>query len=96
MYVIHTIKIHSEGRPSGAQPSVARRFRSLDAWARQALARNHVATGTMEYMLKRWSAFTSLTEDGRICLSNNAASGSRGCSVAPIAAATVLRWCTAW
>ena len=27
----------------------------------------------MEYMLKRWSAFTRLLDDGRICLSNNAA-----------------------
>jgi len=27
----------------------------------------------MDYMLKRWTAFTRFLEDGRICLSNNAA-----------------------
>jgi hypothetical protein len=27
----------------------------------------------MEYMLKRWTAFTRFLDDGRICLSNNAA-----------------------
>ena len=27
----------------------------------------------MDYMLKRWEAFTRFLEDGRICLSNNAA-----------------------
>jgi len=27
----------------------------------------------MNYMLKRWAAFTLFLEDGRVCLSNNAA-----------------------
>ena len=27
----------------------------------------------MDYMLKRWPAFTQFLDDGRICLSNNAA-----------------------
>jgi len=27
----------------------------------------------MDYMLKLWSAFTRFLDDGRICLSNNAA-----------------------
>jgi transposase len=27
----------------------------------------------MDYMLKRWGAFTRFLDDGRICLSNNAA-----------------------
>jgi hypothetical protein len=27
----------------------------------------------MDYMLKRWDAFTRFLDDGRICLSNNAA-----------------------
>jgi hypothetical protein len=27
----------------------------------------------MDYMLKRWAAFTRFLDDGRICLSNNAA-----------------------
>lgn len=33
----------------------------------------------MQYMLKRWPAFTLFLEDGRVCLSNNAAErGLRG------------------
>ena len=27
----------------------------------------------MDYMLKRWTAFTCFLDDGRICISNNAA-----------------------
>jgi hypothetical protein len=30
----------------------------------------------MEYMLKRWAAFACFLDDGRICLSNNAAERS--------------------
>ena len=32
----------------------------------------------MDYMFKRWPAFTRFLEDGRICLSNNAAQRARG------------------
>ena len=33
----------------------------------------------MDYMLKRWPAFTRFLDDGRVCLSNNAAErGLRG------------------
>ncbi|MEZ2148267.1 IS66 family transposase [Bradyrhizobium sp. DN5] len=48
----------------------------LKAWMREQRAklsrRNDVAKA-MDYMLKRWSAFTRFLDDGRICLSNNAA-----------------------
>src|SRR3954454_4297632 len=55
---------------------------NLEAWMREQRAklsrRNDVAKA-MDYMLKRWSAFTRLLDDGRICLSNNAAErGARG------------------
>jgi hypothetical protein len=37
----------------------------------------------MDYMLKRWPAFTRFLDDGRICLSNNAAErGLRGIAMA--------------
>src|SRR2546423_2857102 len=54
----------------------------LEAWMREQRAklsrRNDVAKA-MDYMLKRWSAFTRFLDDGRICLSNNAAErGVRG------------------
>ncbi len=48
----------------------------LQAWMRAQrakLARGNDVASAMDYMLKRWSAFTRLLDDGRICLSNNAA-----------------------
>src|SRR5216110_2210921 len=48
----------------------------LQTWMREQRAklsrRNDVAKA-MDYLLKRWSAFTRFLDDGRICLSNNAA-----------------------
>jgi transposase len=49
---------------------------TLEAWMRQErpkLPRGNDAAKAMDYMLKRWTAFTRFLEDGRICLSNNAA-----------------------
>ena len=43
------------------------------------LSRGHDLAKAMQYMLKRWSAFTLFLEDGRVCLTNNAAErGLRG------------------
>lgn len=43
------------------------------------LARRHDLAKAINYMLKRWAAFTLFLEDGRVCLSNNAAErGLRG------------------
>jgi hypothetical protein len=50
----------------------------------------------MDYMLKRWEALSRFLDDGRICLTNNAASRSaarRGCSPAATVAANVPRQC---
>ena len=33
----------------------------------------------MDYMLKRWDAFTRFLDDGRICLTNNAAERALRC-----------------
>ena len=41
--------------------------------ARQALARHDDLAKAMDYMLKRWAAFTRFLDDGRVCLTNNAA-----------------------
>jgi transposase len=49
---------------------------TLEAWMRQErpkLPRGNDVAKAMDYMLKRWTAFTRFLEDGRICLSNNAA-----------------------
>jgi transposase len=40
---------------------------------RAQLSRGHDLVRAMNYILKRWSAFTLFLEDGRVCLSNNAA-----------------------
>jgi len=54
----------------------------LEAWMREQrakLSRGNDVAKAMDYMLKRWAAFTRFLEDGRICLSNNAAErGVRG------------------
>jgi transposase len=48
----------------------------LEVWMREQrakLSRGNDVAKAMDYMLKRWSSFTRFLEDGRICLSNNAA-----------------------
>jgi transposase len=46
---------------------------------RPKLARGNDIAKAMDYMLKRWTAFTRFLDDGRVCLSNNAAErGLRG------------------
>ena len=40
---------------------------------RSKLSRHSDVAGAMDYMLKRWTAFTRFLEDGRVCLTNNAA-----------------------
>src|ERR1700719_4409789 len=48
----------------------------LESWMREQrakLSRSNDVAKAMEYMLKRWTAFTRFLDDGRICLSNNAA-----------------------
>ncbi len=60
----------------------ARRERSaplvaaLEAWMREErrkLSRHSELAGAMDYMLRRWASFTRFLEDGRVCLTNNAA-----------------------
>ena len=46
---------------------------------RAKLSRGTDIAKAMDYMLKRWAVFTRFLDDGRICLSNNAAErGVRG------------------
>ena len=59
-------------RHEQATPLVA----ALEAWMREErrkLSRHSDVAGAMDYMLKRWDAFARFLDDGRICLSNNAA-----------------------
>lgn len=61
---------------------LARRNRSLllvadlESWMREQrakLSRHAEVAKAMDYMLKRWDSFTRFLDDGRICLTNNAA-----------------------
>jgi transposase len=48
----------------------------FEAWMRAErarLSRHAEVAKAMDYMLKRWTAFTRVLDDGRICLTNNAA-----------------------
>ena len=59
-------------RQQRAAPLVA----SLESWMRAArgkLSRHADVAKAMDYMLKRWEAFTRFLADGRVCLTNNAA-----------------------
>jgi transposase len=49
---------------------------ALESWMREQrakLSRGNDIAKAMDYLLKRWPAFTRFLDDGRICLSNNAA-----------------------
>ena len=48
----------------------------LQTWLREQRARlskNNDTTKAINYTLKRWDAFTRFLDDGRLCISNNAA-----------------------
>ena len=48
----------------------------LETWmseTRDKLSRGHDLAKALNYMLRRWPSFTRFLEDGRICLTNNAA-----------------------
>jgi hypothetical protein len=48
----------------------------LEAWLREQRSRLSNASSVakpMDYMLRRWDRFTRFIDDGRICLTNNAA-----------------------
>jgi transposase len=54
----------------------ARLVAELEAWMRQErakLSRHAEVAKAMDYMLKRWEAFARFLDDGRICVTNNAA-----------------------
>ena len=59
-----------------ARERVAPLVADLEAWMRAErakLSRHAEVAKAMNYMLKRWATFTRFLDDGRICLTNNAA-----------------------
>ena len=69
------------GRPADQRRAVRQQLSmplvaALQEWMseeRRKLSRHSDVAVAMDYMLKRWSAFARFLEDGRICLTNNAA-----------------------
>ena len=65
-----------EQRLAVRRDQVAPLVTELESWMRAARTRmsRHADVGkAMDYMLKRWNTFSRFLNDGRICLSNNAA-----------------------
>jgi transposase len=66
----------AERRRATRQQLSAPLVADLEKWMREQrpkLSRGNDVAKAMDYMLKRWPAFTRFLDDGRICLSNNAA-----------------------
>jgi transposase len=65
-----------EKRLAARQERSAALVAALEAWMRAErakLSRHAAVAKAMDYMLTRWEAFTRFLDDGRICLTNNAA-----------------------
>jgi len=68
--------LKAEQRHAVRQIRVAPLVADLEQWMRgerTKLSRHADIAKAMDYMLKRWDAFTRFLDDGRICLTNNAA-----------------------
>jgi len=66
----------AEERKAVRQELSAPLVAQLEVWMREQrakLSRGNDVAKAMDYMFKRWAAFTRFLDDGRICLSNNAA-----------------------
>ena len=66
----------AEQRHAVRQERSAPLVADLEVWLRAQrakLSRGSEIARAMDYMLKRWPAFTRFLDDGRVCLSNNAA-----------------------
>ena len=66
----------AEARLAYRREQIAPLVAALEFWMRterQKLSRHADVAKAFDYMLKRWAAFTRFLDDGRICISNNAA-----------------------
>ena len=69
------------GKPAGERRAIRRELskplvEALQVYMREQrakLSRGHDLAKAIDYILKRWTAFTLFLDDGRVCLSNNAA-----------------------
>ncbi len=68
--------LSADDRKAARQQLSAPLVADLEAWMREKrakLSRGNDVAKAMDYMLKRWPQFAAFLDDGRICLSNNAA-----------------------
>jgi transposase len=68
--------LDADQRLAARQTQSAPLVAELEAWMRQErakLSRHAEVAKAMDYMLKRWQAFTRFLSDGRVCITNNAA-----------------------
>ena len=66
----------SDERRRARQEKSAALVAELEIWMREErakLSRGNDIAKAMDYMLKRWPSFTRFLDDGRVCLTNNAA-----------------------
>jgi len=63
----------ADERVARRQADVAPLVAELGQWMRARVSRHAEIAKAIDYMVKRWTAFTRFLDDGRICLSNNAA-----------------------
>jgi transposase len=69
-------RLSIEERRAARQNHSARLMDELHSWLTTQLAklsRNHDLAKAINYMLRRWDAFTRFLGDGRVCITNNAA-----------------------
>ncbi|MFC3323614.1 IS66 family transposase [Mesorhizobium cantuariense] len=74
--------LSAEARACARQERSAPLMEDLHAWLIAQLAqlsRNHDLAKAINYMLRRWPAFTRFLDDGRICITNNAAERALRC-----------------
>ena len=80
-----------EQRRATRQDKIAPLVADLENWmcdVRRKMSRHAEVAKAIDYMLKRWASFSRFLDDGRICLTNNAAERAlRGIGSCPIA------WC---
>lgn len=74
--------LSAEARHSIRQERSAPLMTALHAWLSaqiSSLSRNHDLAKAITYMLRRWPAFSRFLEDGRVCITNNAAERALRC-----------------
>jgi hypothetical protein len=84
-------RLPAEQRRAVRQAQIAPLVNDLESWMRGMLgkmSRHADVAKAMDYMLKRWPAFTRFLEDGRICLTNNAAERALRGIVTPVSLCT--------